>query len=399
MLQSDTRNSLQFSPAPTLLTCSDAQCHKASDDRIQITSVTSLQPSDWSREPNMLQSGTGSSLQFSPMPVLLTCSDAQSNDIGNLAVTGYHTNSKKSKYIALVTEQNMVTSRLNTRDRITSNKETTITSESCSHSSEEPDNSSVPQNEQSLNHHPLSSHMLQTDGPCKAAVQCEETLLSQNAARITPSFQQMEVVTAESYGMRSRQSDRSEEGTLARRKLISSEHQLSNISVIGSKRKSKCSSPETSIVMTNSANVGESYSSKKRCNHTNDGQKSKATLRSDCILQNNYNINTGGQSMDQNEATVLVDKSSEHGKHPKGVSNTPYNSKECNRTPTDECEAFVHPGTPLSAYQEDCNYWTYGNRVPFAIHEVHQAVQHLPFQRSNLPTHDIINDPSGIIMH
>jgi hypothetical protein len=376
MLQSDTGSLLQFSPAPTLLTCSDAQCHKASDDRIQITSATSLQTSDWSREPNMLQSDTGSSLQFSPMPTLLTCSDVQSHDIGNLAVTGCHTNSKKNKHVALVTEENRVTSRLNTRDRITSNKETRITSESCSHSFEEPDNSSVPQNEQSLNHHPLFSHMLQTDGLSKAAVQHEEMLLSQNAARITPLFQQMEVVTAELDGMRSGQSDRSEKRIVPRRKLISSEHQLSNISVVGSKRKSECRSPETSIVMTNSANVGESYSSKKRCNHNSDGQKTKTTLRSDCILQNNY-INTGGQSMDQNVATVFADKSSEHGKHYKGVSSTPYNRKKYNRTPTNECDPFVRPGMPLSAYQKDCNYWTNGNRVPFATYEVRQAIKHL----------------------
>jgi hypothetical protein len=324
------------------------------------------------------------------MPTLLTCSDAHSHDIGNLAVRDYHTNSKKSKHTALVTEGNTVTSGLNTRDRITSNKET-ITSESCSHSSEEPDNSSVPQNEQSLNHRPLSSHVLQTDELCKAAVQREEMLLSQNAAWITPSFQQVEVVTAESDGMRSSQSDRSEERVVARRKLISSEHQLSNISVVGSKRRSECSSPE--------ASVGESYSSKKRCSHNTDGQKNKATLRSDCILQNNYINNTGGQGMDQNEATVFADKSSEHGKHSKGVSSTPYNNREYNRTPTDECEAFVHPGMPLSAYQKNCNYWTNGNRVPFAIHEVRQAVQHLPFQRSNIPIDNIINCPSGIIMH
>ena len=420
MLQSDTVNSFQFSPAPTLLTCSDAQCHKASDDRIQITSVTSLQTSDWSREPNMVQSDTGNSLQFSPIPTLLTSSDAQSDDTGNLAVTGNHTNSKKSKHIALVTEEKTVTSRLNTRDRITSNKEARITSESCSHSFEEPDNSSVPQNEESLNHHPLSSYMLQTDGLRKAAVQCEELLLSQNAARITPSFQQMEVVTAESDGMRSGQSDRSEVRIVAGRKLFSSEHQLSNIPVVGSKRKSECSSPETSTVMTNSADVGESYSCKKRCNHNNDGQKNKATLRSDsdCILQNNY-VNTGSQSMDQNEATVSADKSSEHGKHSKGVTSTPYNSKEYNITPTDKNEVFVRPGKPLSAYKKnrkplsgykknrkplsaykkDRNYWTNGNRVPFAIHEVRQAAQHLPFQRSNIPIHSIINYSSGIIMH
>jgi hypothetical protein len=396
MLQTDTGNLLQFSPAPAPLTCSDAQCNKTSDDRIQITSVTSLQTSDWLRGPNMLQSDAESSLQFSPMPTLLTCSDAQSHDIGNLAVTGYHTN---SKHIALVTEENRVTSRLNTRYRITSNKETRITSESCSHSFEEPDNSSVPQNEQSLNHCPLSSPVLQTDGPRKAAVQCEEMLLSQNVARITPSFQQMEVVTAESDGMRSGQSDKSEERIVARRKLISSEHQLSNITVVGSKRKSECSSPETSIVITNSANVGESYSSKQRYNYNCDGQKNKATLRSDCILQNNYNINTGGQSMDQNEATVFADRSSEHGKHTKGVSSTPNDSKEYNRTPTDECEAFIHPGMLLSTYQKDCNYWTNGNRVPFAIHEVRQAVQHLPFQRNTIPIRNIINYPSGIIMH
>jgi hypothetical protein len=379
ILQSDTGSKLQFSPAPTLLTCSDAQCHKASHDRIQITSVTSLQTSDWSREPSMLQS------------------DAQSHNIGNLAVTGYHTNSKKSKHIALVTEENTVTSRLNTRDRITSNKETRITSESCSHSFEEPYNSSVPQNEQSLNHRPLSSHVLETDGLCKAAVQREEMLLSQNAARITPSFQQMELVTAESDGMRSGQSDRSEETIVARRKLFSTEHQLSNISVVVSKRKSGYTSPETSTVMTNSANVGESYSCKKRCNHNSDGQKNKAILRSDRILQNNH-INTSSQSMDQNEATVFADKSSECGKHSKGVISTPYNSKEYNRTPTDKCEAFVRPGMPLSTYQKDCNYWTNGNRVPFAIHEVRQAVQHLPFQRSNILMHNI-NYSSGIIMH
>ena len=400
MLQSDTGSLLQFSPAPTLVTCSDAQCHKASDDRIQITSVTSLKTSDWSREPNMLQSDTGSSLQFSPMPALLTCSDAQSHDIGNLAVTVYHTNSKKSKHIALVTEENRVTSRLNTRDRITSNKKTRITSENCSHSFEEPNNSSVPRNEQSLNHRPLSSHVLQTDGLLKAAVQCEEMLLSRKASRITPSFQQMEAVTAESDGMRSGQSDRSEERSVARRKLISSQHQLSNISVVGSKRKSECSSPETSTVMTNSANVGESYSYKKRCTHNSDGQKNKATHRSDCILQNNYNIDTGGcQSMDQIEDTVFADKSSEHGKHYKGVSSIPYNSKKHNRTPTDECDPFVRPGKPLSKYQKDSNYWTNGNRVPFAIREVRQAVQHLPFHRSNIPIHNIINYPSGIIMH
>ena len=397
MLQSDTGNSLQFSPAPTLLTCSNAQCHKDSDDRIQITSVTSLQTSDWSREPNVLQSDTGSSLQFSPMPMLLSCSDAQSHDTGNLAVTGY-TNSKKSKPIALVTEENRVTSRLNTKDRITSNKETRITSESCSHSFEEPDNSIVPQNEQSLNHCPLSSHVLQTDGICKAAIQCEEKLLSQNAARITPSFQQMEVVTAESDGMRSGQSDKSDKRIVARRKLFSSEHQLSNISV-GSKRKSECRSPETSIVMTNSATVDVSYSSKKRRNHYCDGQKNTATLRSDCILQNNYNINTGGQSMDQNEATVFADESSEHGKHTKGVSSTPYNSKEYNRTPTDECEAIVRPRLPLSTYQKECNHWANANIVPFALYEVRQAAQHLTFKRSNIRIHNIINYPSDIIMH
>jgi len=381
MLQSDTGSLLQFSPAPTLLTCSDAQCHKASDDRIQITSVTSLQTSDWSREPDLLQSDTGNLLQFSPLPTLLTCSDAQSHDIGNQAVTGYHTNSKKSKHIALVTEENKVTSRLNTRDRITSNKETRTTSESCSRSFEEPDNSIVSQIEQSLNHCPLSSHVLQTEGLCSVAVQCEEMLLSQNAARITPSFQQMEVVTPESDGMRSGQSDKSEERIVARRKLISSENQLSNISVVGSKRKSECSSPETSIVMTNSANVGGSYSPKKRCYHKCDGQKNKVTLRSDCILQNNYNINTGGQSMDQNEATVFADKSSEHRKHTKAVSSTTYNSKEYNRTPADECEAFVRPGMPLSAYQKDCNYWT--NRDPFSMYEVRQAAKHLHVQRSD----------------
>ena len=372
MLQLDTGSKLQFSPAPRMLTCSDAQCHKASDDRIQITSVTSLQTSDWSRTPSMLQSDTGNSLQFSPIPTLLTCSDAQSHDIGNLTVTGYHTNSKKSKHIPLVTEENTVKSRLNTRDGITSIIETRITSESCSHSFEEPDNSSAPQNEQSLNHRPLSSHVLQTDGPCKAAVQCEEMLLSQNAARITPSFQQMEVVTAESDGMRSGQSDRSEERIVARRKLFSSEHQLSNISVFGSKRKSEYSSPEASTVMTNSASVGESYSCKKRCGHNRDGQKNKTTHRNDSILQN---------------------KSSE------GVCSTPCNSKEYNRTPTDKCETFVHPGVPLSTYKKARNYWRNGNRVPFAIHEVRQAVQHIPFQRSDIPMHNIINYPSGIIMH
>jgi hypothetical protein len=198
--------------------------------------------------------------------------------------------------------------------------------------------------------------------------------------------------------MRSGQSDRSEERNVARRKLISSEHQLSNISVVGRKRKSECSSPETSNVMTNSANVGESYSSNKRCNHNSDGQKNKATLRSDCILQNNYIINTGGQSMDQNEAPVFADKSSEHGKNTKDASSTPSNSQEYSRTPTDECEAFKHPGMPLSTNQ-DCNYWTNVNRVPFAIHEVRQAVQHLAFQRSNIPIHNIINYSSGIIMH
>jgi hypothetical protein len=206
-------------------------------------------------------------------------------------------------------------------------------------------------------------------------------LLSQNAARITPSFQQVEVVTPESDGMRSGQSDKSEERIVARRKLISSENQLSNISVVRSKRKSECSSPETSIVMANSANVGGSYSSKKRCYRNCDGQKNKASLRSDCILQNNYNINTGGQNMDQNEATVFADKSSEHGKHTKAVSSTPYNSKEYNRTPADECKAFVRPGMPLSAYWKDCNYWT--NRDPFAMYEVRQAAKHICFQRSN----------------
>ena len=398
MLQSDTGSLLEFSPAPTLLTCSDARCHKASDDRIQITSVKSLQTSDWSSVPNMLQSDTGSSLQFSPTPTLLTCSDPQSHDKGSLAITGCHTNSKKGKHIAFVTEENGTTSRLKTRDRITSNKGTRITSESCfSYSVEEPDkNSSVSQNEHPMNHHPLSSDVLQTDGLHKAAVQCEEILLSQNTARITPSLQQMEVATAELAGMRSGLSDKSEEGTVARRRPISSEHCLSNISV-GSKRNIESSSPETSVGTTNSANVGQSYSSRKRCNHNSDGQKNKATLRSDSILQNNNsNNNTGGQSIDQNVATVFADKSSEHEKHTKSVSNTPYNSKAYNRIPTDECEAPVCPGMPMSTYQEDCNYWTNGNRVPFAIHEVRQAIQHLPFQRSNTLIHNIINYPSGI---
>jgi hypothetical protein len=369
MLHSDTGHSLQFSPEPTLLTCSDAQCHEASEDRIQIKSVKSLQISDWLREPNMLQSDTGHSLQFSHMPTLLNCSNAQSHDTGILAVTGCHTNSKKSNHLALVTEEN----RVNTGDRITSNKETRITSESCSsHSFARPrKNSSVPQKEQSLNHCPLSPHMLQTDGLHKAAVQCEEILLSKNTARIMPSFQQMEVVTAELDGLRSGHSDRSGEGTVARRKPVSSEHQLTNITVVGSKRNSECSNPETSV-MTHSANVDESYSCRKRCNHNSSGQKNKATLKSDSILQNSNNNNTGGQSMDQNEATVFADKSPEHKKHTKGVSNTPYNSKEYNRTPADECKTHV--------CSKDCNYWTNGNRVPFAIHEVRQAVQHLPFQ-------------------
>jgi hypothetical protein len=76
-----------------------------------------------------------------------------------------------------------------------------------------------------------------------------------------PSFQQLEVVTAKLDGLRSGHSDKSG-GTVARRKPVSSEHQLSNISVVGSKRNSEYSNPETSVVMTHSANVDESYSCK-----------------------------------------------------------------------------------------------------------------------------------------
>jgi hypothetical protein len=332
----------------------------------------------------MQQSDTGCLLQVSSAPTLLTCSDAQCPDKGNLAVTGCRKNSKKRKHIALVTEENRVTSWLKTRDRITSNKETRITSEiSSSHFFEEPErNSSVSQNEQSLNQQPHSSDILQTDGQHKAGVQCEEMLLTQNAARITPSFQQMEVVTAESGGIRSSQSDENEEGNVAKRKQISSEYnheleKVSNLSFLGHRKDCECSSSETSVLVTDSTNVGESYSLRKRCNHNSDGRKDKATVRSDSMLRSN-NSNIRVQSMDQNVAVVIADKSSEHGKHIEGVRNTPHNSQESNRTPADECEAPVCPGMPMSDYQ-DRNYWTNGNRVPFAICEVQQAVKHLRF--------------------
>jgi hypothetical protein len=369
--QSDTGSLLQFSSAPRLLACSDGQSHIASDDRIQITSVTSLQTSDWSSEPDMQQSDTESMLQFSSAPSVLTYSDAQCPDKGNLAVTGCHTNSKKRKHIALVTENNR------------------ITSEICSsHSFEEPErNSSVSQNGQSLNHRPHSSDMLQTDRQHKVGVHCEEMLLTHNSARITPSFQQMDVVTAESGGMRNSQCDESEEGNVAKRKQISSEYdleleRLSNVSVAGSKGGCECSSSETSVFMTDNTNVGESYSPRNRCNRNSDGRKNKATPRSDSMLQSNIS-NTGVQGMDQNVVIVIADKSSENGKHNKGIRNTPHNSQESKRTSADECEAPVCPGMRVSDYQ-DCNYWTNGNRVPFAIREVQQAVKYLRFPRSGI---------------
>jgi hypothetical protein len=389
--QSDTGSLSQFSPAPTLLTSSGAQSHETSDNRIQVTSVKSLQTSDWSSEANMQQSDTGSLLQFSPASTQLTSLEAQSHSKRNFAVRGCRTNIKR-KNIALVQEEKRVTSRLKTRDKITFTKKT----RSWSHSFKKPEtNSSVSEHEQSLNDRSLSSdtcNMLQTDRQHKVGVLCEEMLLSQNTERITTSLQQVEVVTRESGGgIRRSQSDESEEVNVTKRKQSLSEHnfeseKLSNTTLIGSKRDCESSSSET-IPIRDSTNEGASHSPRKSHNHNrkSDGQKNTATLRCDNMLQSNSINNTSVHSMNKNVATVTAYKSSEQGKHNKGVRNTPHKSNESHRTRTDQCEASVCPGTSMSAYQMDCNYWTNGNRVPFAIHEVHQAVKQLSLQRSDLP--------------
>jgi len=286
-----------------------------------------------------------------------------------------------------------------------------------SHSKYREKNSSISQTERLISHSPSSyiHNVLQTDQRCHSVgVQCEllsdnnqsdfchnevcpaateicfnndsANIPSKNPVRIVNLLQDMEVFTTESGGVQSSQSNESEEVNIARRKHISSKltfelHKPSNISNIGSKNYTGSSSSKSSAPITDDVIVEKSYSLKKRSNHENARPSNKIPFTNDSILQNNkvYEVDTTVQNINQNVAVVITDKSSDSKKNNRDVRNMAHNIGESDRILTSVSEASMYPENAIkckpSTNEVDYNYWTNGNKAPFAMVEVFLAAQ------------------------
>jgi hypothetical protein len=122
--------------------------------------------------------------------------------------------------------------------------------------------------------------------------------------------------------------------------------------------------------------VDKSYILGKRSDPKNAAPKNKATFTRDAILQdNNYNgMDTTVQGMDQSAAK-------NDSRNNRDVRNA-LNIKESNRPLTSDNEGSRYPESlkcKPSTNRMDRNYWTNGNRTPFAMVEVFLAAKKIIF--------------------
>jgi hypothetical protein len=218
---------------------------------------------------------------------------------------------------------------------------------------------------------------------------------SQNSARITNLLQDVEAFITEPGGIKSDQSDESEEINAGRRKQTSSKltfelGKKSDVSCAGSKICTESNS-STDLIIDN-AHVDKSYNCRQRSSCENAGPKNETAFTNEILLHNNkdYATRTAVQSTVQNAAIVISDKLSQNYKNIRDVRNIHHSSRDSNRTLISESEASVCPESHIicnsSVNNVDCNYWANGNRTPFAMVEVFLAARKLSFQEDMFPT-------------
>jgi hypothetical protein len=361
---------------PALISGCSCNPDNASSDRLGIMA-------GYVSEPNMQQSDTQTRNwpQVSLAPTLLTCSVVESLANKKQVASGHDKHIKKKNDSATLAEESKSEMRdsnitLDLENGKTSEtadcsrniifNEETITSEICdSRSFEEPHQAVV-----SLG---LSQNEREDKMPCN-------------------TIQDGEMFITDSGSIKNVHSDESKEVSAGGRKHISSKQTFelgkkSNVSNCGSKNRTELSSSRNTAVK-DSTNVYKSYSLKNGSSCENAGPKNESPFANDSLLWNNNDYETGTvQSTGQNIAIVITDKSNNY-ENIRDVRNIRHSSKDSNRTLISESEACRCPGSHItcnpSTNEVDRNYWTNGNRTPFAIVEVFLAAQKLSFQKDFL---------------
>jgi hypothetical protein len=216
---------------------------------------------------------------------------------------------------------------------------------------------------------------------------------SENPVEITNLSQEVVVLATESVAMIN--SRHSAEQKQSSPEGMSELHKPWNDPNLGNE---KCST-----VTMHDTHVDKSHGLGKVSDPNNSTPKNKATFLRDAILQDNiYNgTDTTVQGTDQSAANAH--KSSKNDSNNKqDVRKTLHSVRDSNRTVTTDNELSQYPESlkcKPSTNGMDHNYWTNGNRTPFAIAEVFLAAKELSSQKGN--THKIsessrnMNDEDG----
>jgi hypothetical protein len=207
---------------------------------------------------------------------------------------------------------------------------------------------------------------------------------SENSVAFVNLSQEAEVFTTVSGAMNSRQSDKSEVADTAKKKqssqdLTSELDKPSNAPNLGS--------PKRSTVTMDDTHVDESYGLGKRSDPKNSAPKNKDPFIRDPILQDNnyYRTDTTAQGVGQSPAYVIAHKSSnDASRSNQDVRNTVHSIRGSNRTVTTDNEESQYPERlrrKPAGNGMDLNYWTNGNRTPFAMVEVYLAAKRLTLHK------------------
>ncbi|PNF20158.1 hypothetical protein B7P43_G00617 [Cryptotermes secundus] len=233
------------------------------------------------------------------------------------------------------------------------------------------------------------------NGVCSAPIEnCvindSANIPSENTAGIINLSQEIEMFTTESGATNSRQSNESEVTGVVKKKQSSPEctFELDKPPNVPNDGSSK-----SNTVTIDDTNADKSYNLDKRNYPKNAAPKNKGTFTRETVLQDNnyYGMDTTIQGMDQSAVNVIADKSDKNdSRNKRDVRNELHNNKELNRPLTSHNEGSQYRGSlkrKPSTNRMDRNYWTNGNRTPFAMVEVYLAAKNLSFPKGG--THKI----------
>jgi hypothetical protein len=249
------------------------------------------------------------------------------------------------------------------------------------------------------------------------AINDSANISPENPVGITNLSQEVEVFTTESGAMNSsRQSNESEGTDIAKKKqsspeLMSQLYRPSNDPSLGS--------PSSTVTM-HDTHVDKSYSLGKESDSNNSASKNNTIILASSValvhertiptdIQDNIycGTDTAVQGTDQSAANVIAHESSKNdSRNNQDVRKTLHSVRDSNRTVTTDNEVSWYSESlkcKPSTDGMDRNYWTNGNRTPFAMAEVFLAAKQISSQKGKThkigPHHDLNISESSRNMH